>query len=355
MHLYYVQPSLNVISPALGLVLSGQTVSLTGIVTVDAKPFSQGSIIALLGEQEIGSILVGKDGVFTIPLNIPIDVSGLSAIRIVLSPGEPWIINTAATIQLNVINSGLLTLSSAAFVAAVVTLSQTTEIPSSRTKRRENEQTALQETRADIVPFPPTLHLARLREIAEPRIQVREAYWETRLILAKTLHERELQSETPREFASRVNSRLGETAATFALLTMLFESAEYSLHEPVGHDCLEYASQIAARVNAHVRLNETWSELRDDLELEANSVLRKLGSTALKLIVRPESVSVQVSWLLSEKDQASIRRTLVEALFMPIDLVPVRFCGRCRSRLEGLATKLPVCPECGRRLEADQP
>jgi len=358
LQLYYVRSSVNVTSGESTFALSGQTVSLGGIVTASAKPFSQGLIVALLGERELGRVPVGEDGTFTIPLSIPIDVSGMSAITITFVPETPWVISNGTSVTLNVMNSGLIGFASIAFVASVVTLStRTIQVSSpSRHRRKEDEQTLVEKLRAEAKTVPPstTMHLARLKGLRDPRSCVQETYWEIRHVLVEVLHQEEQSSETPREFAAKINPKLADAATPFSLLTLLFEVAEYSEHEiswQRADVAVNYAVLVAEALNVPVKRDETWQQFREEYETKTNEILHQLGISALGIAISATSVSVQIPWFLSDATQLLVSKALQEALRMPINLILVRFCDKCRYKLEGSAVKLGICPECGRRLE----
>jgi hypothetical protein len=358
LQLYYVRSSVNVTSEESTFALSGQTVSLGGIVTTSTKAFSQGLIVALLGEREVGRVPVGEDGMFTILLSIPIDVSGMSAISIVFVPETPWVTSNATSVTLNVMNSGLIGFASIAFVASVVTLStRTIQVSSpSRLRRKEDEQTLAEQLRAVGKTVPPSsiIHLARLKRLRDPRSCVQETYWETRRLLIEVLHVEESPSETSREFAAKITPRLADAATPFSLLTLLFEVAEYSEHEisrQRADVAVNYAVLVAEALNVPVKRDETWQQFREEYETKTNDLLHRLGISALGIAISARSVSVQIPWFLSDATQLLVSKALQEALRIPINLILVRFCDKCRYKLEGSAVKLGICPECGRRLE----
>jgi hypothetical protein len=257
MQVYYVPSTLAVTSGLSSFTLSGQAITLGGTVTVDAKPFSQGWIIALVGERELGRVPVGGGGSFQLPISIPIDLSGQNALTIVFAPEEPWILSNSASVELNIMNSGLFGFASIGLVAAVVAL-----IRPAREKRRENGQRvrnayvatvlAIEQLEAKTVPAPVTINLARLRAFTDPRRCVQETYWESRRVIVEALNETTAPNETHREVASRLNIKLGEAATPFSLLTLLFEVAEYSQHEitsRAAYDAIHYLTQIAQTLN----------------------------------------------------------------------------------------------------------
>jgi hypothetical protein len=183
---------------------------------------------------------------------------------------------------------------------------------------------------------------------------VQETYWETRRLLIEVLHVEESPSETSREFAAKINPKLADAATPFSLLTLLFEVAEYSEHEisrQRADVAVNYAVLVAEALNVPVKRDETWQQFREEYETKTNEILHQLGISALGLTISATSVSVQIPWFLSDATQLLVSKALQEALRMPINLILVRFCDKCRYKLEGSAVKLGICPECGRRLE----
>jgi hypothetical protein len=353
MQVYYMPSTVTLTSSPPSFTLSGQTITLGGTVTVDGKPSSRGWIIAFVGGRELSRVPVGAGGIFQLPISIPLDLSGQNALTILFSPGEPWILSNQASVELNVMNSGLLGFASIGLVAAVVTLSsRTIELtPASRSKRRERQQLALEQLGAETVPASVTIHLARLGALTDPRRCVQETYWESRRAIVEALNET-TPNETHREFATRLNGRLGEAATPFSLLTLLFEIAEYSEHEiamDAARAATQYLTLIASALNVQLR-HETWPKFRLESETKAEETLHQLGISAVKVTITPETAHVQLPWYLSKETQAVASRTLEGTLRMPTSVVPVRFCDRCAYRLEGSAVELETCPNCGRRL-----
>jgi hypothetical protein len=358
LQLYYDRSSVNLTSEEPAFALSGQTVNLGGIVTVGPDPLSQGVIIATVGENELGQVPVGNGGIFTIPLSIPIDVSGMSEINLTFVPETPWVTGNSASVSLNIMNTGLIGFGSVALVASVVVLStQTIQMtPSPSRRRREDEQIEVERLEADTktVPSAVTIHLGRLKALLDPRICVQETYWETRLLLVQALNEDEQPSETPSEFAAKLTPRLGDAASPFSLLTLLFEVAQYSQHAISRQQAdvvVNNAVLVAESIQVPVKRDETWQRLRDEYETKTNDLLHRLGISAIALTIDATSVSVQIPWFHSDAIQQLLSKTLQESLRMPINLIPVRFCDNCRYKLEGSAIKLGICPACGRRLE----
>jgi hypothetical protein len=357
MEVYYMASTVTVTSVPPSLTLSGQTITLDGNVTVNAEPFSQGLVTAFMGDRELGWANVGQGGTFQLPVSVPIDVSGQNVVTVIFSPGEPWILSNQASAELNVMNSGLLGFASIGLVAAVVTLStRTIELtPPSRKKRRESQQLALEQLRAETVPTV-TIHPARLTASTDPRRCVQETYWESRRAIAEALNETSPANETHREFAGRLSRRLGEAATPFSLLTLLFEVAEYSEHEITAGSAqaaINYLDVIAQRLNLQMRRDETWTEFCREAEVKAEDRLGQAGISVVKVTITPEAATVEVPWHLSAEHRALATSTLEATLGMRINVVPVRFCDRCRYKIEGSAVELEICPQCGIRLTVE--
>jgi hypothetical protein len=357
MEVYYMPSTVTVTSVPPSLTLSGQTITLDGNVTVNAKPFSQGLVTAFMGDRELGRANVGQGGTFQLPISVPLDVSGQNAVTLIFSPGEPWILSNQASAELNVMNSGLLGFASIGLAAAVVTLStRTIELtPPSREKRRESEQLALEQLRAETVPTV-TIHPARLTAFTDPRRCVQETYWESRRAIAEVLNETTPANETHREFAGRLSRKLGEAATPFSLLTLLFEVAEYSEHEITAGSAqaaINYLDVIAQRLNIQMRRDETWTEFCREAEVKAEDKLGQAGISVVKVTITPEAATVEVPWHLSAEHQALATSTLEATLGMRINVLSVRFCDRCRYKIEGSAVELEICPQCGTRLTVE--
>jgi hypothetical protein len=357
MEVYYMPSTVTVTSVPPSLTLSGQTITLDGNVKVNAKAFSQGLVTAFMGDRELGRANVGQGGTFQLPVSVPLDVSGQNVVTVIFSPGEPWILSNQASAELNVMNSGLLGFASTGLATAVVTLStRTIELtPPSRKKRRESEQLALEQLRAETVPTV-TIHLARLTAFTDPRRCVQETYWESRRAIAEALNETSPANETHREFAGRLSRKLGEAATPFSLLTLLFEVAEYSEHEITAGSAqaaINYLDVIAQRLNLQMRRNETWTEFCREAEVKAEDKLGEAGISVVKVTITPEAATVEVPWHLSAEHRASATSTLEATLGMRINVVPVRFCDRCRYKIEGSAVELQICPQCGTRLTVE--
>ena len=355
MQVYYMASSVTVTSGRPNFTLSGQTITLGGRVTVEAQPFSKGWIIAFMGGSELGRVPVGEGGIFQLPISIPIDASGQNALTIIFSPEEPWILSNQASVELNVMNSGLVGFASIGLVAAVAMLSTRNiePTPTQRAKRRERRQRALEQLHTETVPAPVTIHLARLGAFTDPRRRVQETYWESRRAIAEALHETALSSETHREFASRLKGKLGKATTPFSLLTLLFEVAAYSEHEITERDAqaaLVNLILMAERLNISKKLEQTWSQFRTECEAKANETLDRLGISEAQVAIKPEAVTVQLPWDVSKEKREVVSKSLDTALRMPINLVPIRYCDSCKYKLEGSAVELETCPECGTRL-----
>jgi hypothetical protein len=352
----------NLTSKEPAFAVSGQTLNLGGIVTVSAEPLSQGLIVASLGENELGQVPVGNGGNFTIPLSIPIDVSGINTINLTFVPETPWVTGNLASVTLNIMNTGLVGFASVALVASAVALStQTIQMtpPPSRKRREDEQQIEVERLTTDTKTVPPaaTIHPGRLKALLDPRICVQETYWETRLLLGQVLREEEQPSETPRELAVKLNPKLEQKNARlrFSLLTLLFEVAEYSQHAISREQAdlaVNYAVQVAEAINVPVRQDETWQQFHDEYETKASDILHRLGISASDLTINPTSVSLQIPWSHPDATQQLLSKTLHESLRMPINLIPVRICDKCKYKLEGSAVKLGICPECGTKLGA---
>ena len=252
---YYIPSKLTVTSTAPTLTLSGQTLTLTGTVTVESKPSPQGWVTAFAGERELGRVPVAEGGTFQLPISIPLDLSGQNQVTILFSPKAPWILSDGTSIELNVMNSGLLSFASIGLVAAAVTLTTRTTEPTPKRRRRESEEPALEQLAAETAPASVTIQLARLEAIKDPRTCVKETYWESRRAILQALNETTPPNETHREAANRLNPKLGEAATPFSLLTLMFELAEYSKHEitvRAAYDAIHYLTLIAQTLNAQL-------------------------------------------------------------------------------------------------------
>lgn len=256
--IYYVRPMLALVGGEL-FALSGQAVQVNGRLMTGQTPLCGGSVIAVLGQQELGRAVSGADGVFNMTVYVPLDATGDSPLRVIFVPDRAWITGASGSIVLRVLNSLVVGLGVGAVVFVGAAISGTTFKP-----RRAKESLAVQvgiEAATALVEKPEgekdaplasvTLCLGRLREIQDPRVCVTETYWETRRVLGEVLQDRGRISETHREYEARAVTRLSAGASSaFSALTKLFELAEYSLHPFSSLEAEEGISQAVAVTEA---------------------------------------------------------------------------------------------------------
>jgi len=354
MQVYYMPSSVTVTSTPPNFILSGETITLGGTVTVNPQHPPQGQVAALLGTREIGNAPIGNDGAFTIAAKIPLDVSGKNPLTLLYTPAKPWILSNQTTVPLNVLNSGLIGFASIGFVAGAVTVSSTVQlIPPTKREREEAEEAAKPAPQS--IPTITPVSLGLLRTIQDPRRFVAASYWEARRVLGQAFGDIAPPSETPREFAARINPMLKEAGVAFSALTLSYEVAEYSQHE-ITRDHAQAAllslGLIARELQVPVKRFQDWTEFRKECEAKVRQTLPTLGLSALNITVAPQRISIQHPWhlqhYLSKEGQAKAIRALEDAVGIQVELIPVRFCDRCRYKLEGTAVELPSCPNCGR-------
>ena len=234
--IYYVRPMLALVGGEL-FALSGLTVQVNGRLMTGQTPLSGGSVIAVLGQQELGRAVSAADGAFNMTVYVPLDATGDSPLKVIFVPDRAWITGASGSIVLRVLNSLVVGLGVGAVVSVGAAISGTTFKPR-RPKKilaaqagMEAATAVLEKPEAEAPPASVTYYLRGLREIQDARLCVKETYWEIRRILGEVLQDRGRTSETHREYEARAVTRLSaEASSAFSALTQLFELAEYSVH-----------------------------------------------------------------------------------------------------------------------------
>jgi hypothetical protein len=275
--LYYLKPTFTQLGlsgfPRAGgefIILSGQTARLEGRLEINSTVFAQGSVIAFLGNRELGRTLPDSTGVFRMSINTPYDLSDVNTILVTFVPVSPWVVSITAPIVVRVLSSVVMGLGIGATIFAVLVFSNTS-IDTRLVLRRRGAPLRRPQTRTIAIEKPEveapvslseTLRLRDFKlelqvglKVEEPRVFVKEVYREIRHMLAEVLGAKGERSETPREFVSHIMDQFGPVAPSLSALTRLFEIAEYSQHaisrleaqEGTNH-ALRIAEEIGARM-----------------------------------------------------------------------------------------------------------
>lgn len=362
--LYYLNPTIKLSrrgNSSLGF--SGQTLDLTGNLTIDSTPLSQGLILILEGNRELGRTTSESDGSFRVVIMIPFEAAGLTTLTIMFTPTTPWVLGRSMTLTLNILNSVILGSGFFTLAAAMVTLSrQSVERRSELLRRRMvGERVTLERLTpgGERTHATATMHLVRLRRIRDPSLCVKETYWEVRRLFSVTLHESGQVSETPREFASRLNSRFGDSAHIllrlslspfFSILTFQFEFAEYSprpISQTEAEKNINFAVLVAEALSAKVDFGE-WQNFVEKSRTAAAEVLRGFGMLTSGIVIDPQKAIVEISWHIPVETRIQLNHALEVALGMPAGSVPVRYCDRCAYKMKGAEVEKPICPRCAR-------
>jgi hypothetical protein len=365
-NLYYLNSAIELYGRTnSSLNLSGQLLSIDGVLTVDARPFAKGLILVLEGEQELGRTFSDANGTFNVPLRIPFVASGLTMIRVLFIPNVPWVLSKITTVVLNVLNSGVIGLGVSVLAAAVVTISRGTFQRLSTTRRRKyGDQTTLMELElTDEISPTYTLYLVRLRRLHDPRVCVRETYWEVRRLLSITLREGGKSAETHREFEARVestlldywvSSRIGYVSSAFHMLTLQFEVAEYSpriVLDIEANDAIKCAILVAEGLNARVEYGKDWRRFVGASKKAAVEVLRKRGLTPTGISIDPQKAIVEIPWYIGNEKRSELNSALELALHIPTESLQIRLCDRCGFKMKGGEISKHICPRCGSKFE----
>lgn len=365
--LYYLNPAIKLSrSGNSSLGFSGQTLDLTGILTIDSTPLSQGLILILEGNRELGRTTSESDGAFRVLIMIPFEASGLTTLTIMFTPTTPWVLGKSMTLTLNILNSVILGSGFFTLAAAIVMLSrEPVERRSELLRRRKlGEQVTLERlTPGGERPLATaTMHLVRLRKLRDPGLCVKATYWEVRRLISITLHESGHVSETPREFSSQLNSRLWDPAHTllrlslspfFSTLTFQFEFAEYSprpIPQTEAEKNIDSAVLMAEALGAKVDFDE-WQNFVEKSRTAAAEVLQGFGIPISGIMIDPQMATVEIPWHTPEETRIQLNHALEVALGMPAGSVPVRYCDRCTYKMKGAEVEKPICPRCARKFK----
>lgn len=221
------------------LILSGQQISLNGFLSTSSGE-TNGTVIAALGDQRLGSVQPNANGNFQIVIALPFEMSGPSNITVIYMPSSPWITSSLIFIRLNVVNPTILISGLGAFAVAGTMLARSSLKQADlrkKEKRRRSEVEMLEMHEASQETLQDRFRkITALKETADVRTRITLTYWHIRKMLSKKFSDISIQSETVREYNDRVSNLLGLTANSFAALTHLFEIARYSQHPLNLHD-----------------------------------------------------------------------------------------------------------------------
>jgi len=247
---YYLHPNLELFQNQ-SIVVSGQEFVLQGTAMIGTKPVSDGLIVALIGQNELGRALTDSGGHFRLAINVPLEATGQTPVRITYVPDEPWIKDGSTYLVLNVWNSSMIAIGLSTFGLAGIAVATKPPRELSVTETTESEEEITNDKTRRIPTIwlnrPSLLDLRFLEGISEPDLRLVEAYWSSRAIIGIALNDPGRLSESVREYAVRAAGKLGKGAAWFSTLTHLFEVAEYGNH-PASNDDAQRAVDNAVRI-----------------------------------------------------------------------------------------------------------
>ena len=163
--------------------------------------------------------------------SVPLLVSGTHNLTVSLIPPAPWYAPSATTVQVTIYNSMTLALSIVAvgICTLIVVRSPLPILLRRREKHRRATVARIEAETARLLPTQaPALDLARIRDIEDNRDRVRAIYARAKAFIEYVVGYASEPSDTHWEFLQEVRTKIEGSEQNLRILTLLFETAEYS-------------------------------------------------------------------------------------------------------------------------------
>ena len=232
--LYYLPTRMRVTGYSSWFFSGGQA-SIEGIVYFGSEGLVKKQLVSVfLGGYEVARAeaeRVGVFGVFRMTFSVPLLVSGTHNLTVSLIPPAPWYAPSATTVQVTIYNSMTLALTIVA-VGICSLIVVRTPLPVHLRRRAKPRRDAVAGIEAETVRlFPqqaPTLDLAWIRGRENNRDRVRAAYARAKAFIEYVVGYASEPSDTHWEFLQEVKTKIEGSEQNLRILTLLFETAEYS-------------------------------------------------------------------------------------------------------------------------------